>query len=85
LRPLRTVARRPLVLSIEDDPWIQAVASELLEDEGYATASSKTRRRARMPSDFAPQSYSWTLGYQRCLALSSYAACIVTPYLEGRL
>jgi CheY-like chemotaxis protein len=28
------------VLIVEDDPWIQAIASELLEDEGFATASA---------------------------------------------
>ena len=39
MRPSRTLAR-PLVLIVEDDPWIQAIASELLEDEGFATASA---------------------------------------------
>jgi CheY-like chemotaxis protein len=37
--PDRTRAR-PLVLIVEDDPWIQAIASELLEDEGFVTASA---------------------------------------------
>jgi CheY-like chemotaxis protein len=35
----RTLAR-PLVLIVEDDPWIHAIAAELLEDEGFATASA---------------------------------------------
>jgi DNA-binding response OmpR family regulator len=30
----------PLVLIVEDDLWIQAIASELLEDEGFATESA---------------------------------------------
>jgi len=39
VRPARTLAR-PLVLIVEDDPWTQAIASELLDDAGFATASA---------------------------------------------
>lgn len=28
------------MLIVEDDPWIQTVASELLQDEGFSTASA---------------------------------------------
>jgi CheY-like chemotaxis protein len=35
--PSRT---KPLVLIVEDDPWIRAISSELLEDEGFAVASA---------------------------------------------
>ncbi len=31
---------QPLVLIVEDDPWIRGIASELLEDEGFAVASA---------------------------------------------
>src|SRR3954454_851768 len=39
MRALPTISR-PLVLIVEDDPWIRAIASELLNDEGYETASA---------------------------------------------
>lgn len=41
MRP-RPILPRPLLLIVEDDPWIQAIAGELLEDEGFATASATT-------------------------------------------
>ncbi len=31
---------KPLVLIIEDDPWVRSISSELLEDEGFAVASA---------------------------------------------
>jgi CheY-like chemotaxis protein len=31
---------KPLVLIVEDDPWIRGISSELLEDEGFAIASA---------------------------------------------
>jgi two-component system phosphate regulon response regulator PhoB len=31
---------KPLVLIVEDDPWIRSISSELLEDEGFAVASA---------------------------------------------
>jgi DNA-binding response OmpR family regulator len=40
---LRTRAK-PLVLIVEDDPWIRTLSSELLEDEGFAIASAADGR-----------------------------------------
>lgn len=31
---------KPLVLIVEDDPWIRELAGELLEDEGFAIATA---------------------------------------------
>jgi CheY-like chemotaxis protein len=31
---------KPLVLIVDDDPWIRDISSELLEDEGFAIASA---------------------------------------------
>jgi CheY-like chemotaxis protein len=31
---------RPLVLIVEDDPWIRSISHELLEDEGFAIATA---------------------------------------------
>ena len=33
-------APNPLVLIVEDDPWSRSISSELLADEGFATASA---------------------------------------------
>ena len=35
-----TMRNKPLVLIVEDDPWICGISSELLEDEGFAVASA---------------------------------------------
>jgi len=35
-----TMRNKPLVLIVEDDPWIRSISSELLEDEGFAVASA---------------------------------------------
>jgi len=35
-----TMRNKPLVLIVEDDPWIRGISSELLEDEGFAIASA---------------------------------------------
>ena len=31
---------KPLLLIVEDDPWIQGIAAELLADEGFSIASA---------------------------------------------
>jgi len=40
----RTSRSQPLVLIVEDDPWIRDISGELLEDEGFAIASAPDGR-----------------------------------------
>ena len=39
-RGVSTRSGEPLVLIVEDDPWIRGISSVLLEDEGFAIASA---------------------------------------------